>query len=101
VTLRFGKRSTGGVVKAGHGGWTLNLTAPPMLGYTNPQTGDGVSVGGWNLFKSALRIKYLARVQRAKRTARAVARTMDAANAMTASVFAEFERRFGSPSSRL
>lgn len=59
-----GRRSTGGVVKAGHGGWTLNFWGwKPTLGYTNPQTGDGASRLGWNLLRSYRFIKATATEQ--------------------------------------
>lgn len=63
-----GKRSTGGVVKAGHGGWTLNFGGwTPTLGYTNPETGDGVSRWGWNLLRSYRWIKATAADQNRRR----------------------------------
>lgn len=54
-----GRRSTGGVVKAGHGGWSINFWGgpTPTLGYTNPDTGDGASRWGWNLLRSYRWIK--------------------------------------------
>lgn len=56
MTIRWGQRSTGGIVKAGHGGWSLTLGWPPALGYTNPATGDGATVVGWRLLRARRRI---------------------------------------------
>lgn len=52
MTLRWGRRSSGGIVKAGAGGWYLHLLAPPSLSYLNPDTGDSASRAGWNLARS-------------------------------------------------
>ena len=50
VTIRWGERSAGGVVKAGGGGWYLYLRVPgrPNLMFIDPVTGDAVSSDGWN-----------------------------------------------------
>jgi hypothetical protein len=48
VTIRFGRRSTGGAVKRGHGGYYL--TPHPLwpgLHYIDPETGDTWVVSGW------------------------------------------------------
>lgn len=71
MTLRFGKRSDGkGLVKAGHRPWSILLGFfPPMVSYTDPVTGDGISIGGWNLPRSVTTARRHARSKRLKRLA--------------------------------
>jgi len=49
VRIRWGKRSAGGVVKRGHGGWSLGLCREGFdVMYLNPDTGDAASTARWN-----------------------------------------------------
>lgn len=56
MTVRWGRRSTGGVVKPGHGGWSLTLGFPPTLSYMDPDTGNAATSVGWNLLRSYRRV---------------------------------------------
>lgn len=57
MTLRWGTRSAGGVVRAGHGGWTLRIGRPTWLSYMDPETGNGTTVVGWRLLHATRRIR--------------------------------------------
>jgi len=68
VTVRWGRRSTGGVVKEGHGGWYLSVTlGMPWVQYINPETGDAACVTGWNVRAAVRKAKATAEQQRAAR----------------------------------
>jgi hypothetical protein len=47
MEFRFGRRSTGGIVKAGHGGYYVVPGFVPVIEYTDPDTGHGWAVIGW------------------------------------------------------
>jgi hypothetical protein len=47
MEFRFGRRSTGGIVKAGHGGYYVVPGFVPVVEYTDPDTGHSWAVIGW------------------------------------------------------
>lgn len=57
MTIRWGRRSSGGVVRRGHGGWYLDLQAPPCVTYIDPMTGGGISVTSWRVPRAIRRIR--------------------------------------------
>lgn len=56
-TIRWGRRSAGGPVRAGAGGWYLDLRLPPVVTYIDPQTGGGISTAGWNVPRAVRRTR--------------------------------------------
>lgn len=103
MTFRWGKRSTGGIVKPGHGGWslTLHFGMQPSVSYVNPETGDGVSVSGWNVIRSYRKAKRIAYTQCLKREAIRVGFILDRADELSTEMFERFAKVTGMELPRL
>lgn len=69
MNIRWGPKSTGGIVKKGRGGWTLHIGRVCCISWTDPTTGGGYTIVGWHALRNYRKIKALHRREAAEAAA--------------------------------